>query len=290
MIFGYTPFTGQTFGGTGVYFGNQYYRMDVQNGKFDEIKVDEDFFQYNEEKQEWSFDTVLLARFRDNLEAGNIEFNGMKIQYMRFKRRSVDSLKWDILKDYPFTKEKDIYFLEDKYVEAGETYEYGVCPVTELIEGKMVYDKITCDYEGLYLLDKNDTIRFNYNVQYGEIGTTKQQIPVETIGSRYPIIHESDVKYKHGSMTALIASDQTADAGIIDKTIERRLRKKTDSFLNDSKPKLLKDETGNFYLVKVTNVSEQNADHKALYNTTFEWIQIGDATSIQALKENGLTY
>lgn len=289
MIFGYQPFTGSLFAGSYIYT-NKYNRMDVQNGKFDEIKVDEEVMDKNKEKQEWGYETVLLARFQDNLEAGNIENKGMKIQKLRFKRRNIENLKWETLKDVPFTKEKAIYTLIDKYVESGEIYEYGISPVTELVEGKTTYDKIECEYDGLYVMDSDRTIRLEANLEYGDIDNVEQSSIIETLGSRFPITLKGVPNYKKSNTKALIISDSTIDNGVVNRNEEIRLRKSIIKFLSNAKPKLIKDDLGNFYLVQVMNVKESNSQSKFLYDVSFEWVQIDDATSIDSLKQNGLIY
>ena len=110
MILGYDYFFGlneTSIFQTAISVGN-INQMIIQKGVFDEINIDEDISKiYNDIKEEWSYQTVALAKFENNLEAGNISNGGVGIQYIKFQKRSVDSLTWQDIAILDF----DIFFV-----------------------------------------------------------------------------------------------------------------------------------------------------------------------------------
>lgn len=66
---------------------NNITKLQIQNGIYDEIFIDEDItLPYNINKETWRATTVIKATFKNNLEAGNITNEGIPIEKLRFKK------------------------------------------------------------------------------------------------------------------------------------------------------------------------------------------------------------
>lgn len=293
MFFGLAPTNGNLFAGSYSAFNN-IYRMDMKNGKFDEIKIDAADLPYNTSKQEWDFYTLAIGRFEnDKLEFGNIENKGMPIQYIRFKRRKIDDLTWTNIKDIPFDKNVELYELEDNYVKAHQEYEYGISPVIENLEGQINSKQIEAIFDDLFLIGKdNKTYKVHYDLELGDIEYVRETSMTTTLGSQYPYFQSSNVKYRKGSIKNTMISDKSIEIyGISDKD-EIKNKENILNFLDDGKTKLLKNGSGIFYLVRLTDVRETpfNQLQQRISGVSFTFTEIGNAESLQELILNGLVY
>ncbi len=293
MFFGLAPSNGNLFAGSYSAFNN-IYRMDIKNGKFDEIKIDEELLPHNATKQEWDYKTIFLSKYdTQSLEAGNIDNKGMPIQYIRFKRRKIDDLTWTNIKDIPFNKDVELYELEDNYVKAHQEYEFGLSPVTENLEGQINSKQIEAIFDDLFLVGKdNKTYKVHYDLELGDIEYVRETSMTTTLGSQYPYFQNSNVRYRKGSIKNTMISDKSIEIyGISDKD-EIKNKENILSFLDDGKTKLLKNGSGIFYLVRLTDVRETpfNQLQQRISGVSFTFTEIGNAESLQELILNGLTY
>jgi hypothetical protein len=112
----------------------------------------------------------------------------------------------------------------------------------------------------------------------------------QTLGGKYPIIvANSNVKYHTGSVSGTILNqdygqpneDSSAIVGL-DRVKIVKARQEVDEFLTNKKPKILKDDNGNMWLVIFVddvNYAWFNEWGRGLGDISANWIEIGDATS-----------
>lgn len=267
----------------------QLYRIEMQNCIIDEVKIDESIDIPNSpEKQEWELDTVFKAQFQNSLEAGNLDNKGMPIEFVIIKKRKKSDLTWSEIKKFAFNKTQKIYEFEDKYVETEEEYEYALLAVTSNIEGNYTISDIEARYDNVWLMDKDNSIKLAYNLQYEDIDDVQPSSDIETMGGKYPITaYPGELNYKRSGIQCLLVAEESME-GITNVRQEKLLRKNVISFLTNKKPKLLKDNAGLYMVVSVKDVKElpQN-DLKGQYGVSFNITEIAD-TDTQSLKDNGL--
>lgn len=69
---------------------NNISKIQIQNGLYDEIFVDENTnIGNNTNKENWTATTVINAKFQNNLEAGNMTNSGIPIEKLRFKKEKL---------------------------------------------------------------------------------------------------------------------------------------------------------------------------------------------------------
>lgn len=130
-----------------AYIGDRTNKLDVSNGIYDEIKIDDGLnMVQNIEKQEWVVSTSFDAKFQNNLEAGNVTNQGIPIQKILFRRRKLPELTWENMTYINYDKEIQNYDLEDKYIENDVDMQYSVSPVTQSIIGNGVISNIKTEY------------------------------------------------------------------------------------------------------------------------------------------------
>lgn len=285
LTIGYNLFGGNYFD-TRLYINN-IYTAELKNGVFDEWKIDEIVGEYNTEKDEWGYDTVLLATFNNTLEAGNVQNEGKQIEYIRFKRRSKDKLRWTTFAQIPYDNIKKLYQVIDRLVQAQEDYEYAIVPVTANIEGRETMADILCEFDGVWLVDKNNSHQLLYNLEYGSIESVNKTAILEPLQSKYPFVTTSPINYKQSNVQAKLLSDKTIEQGTPNYKSERLLREKIMGFVNNKKPKILKDGMGRYYLVSIIGNPKEipvNQLDGGVVDVAFDWVEIGDAHDTNTLE------
>jgi hypothetical protein len=273
------------------------YDIKLKNTIVDEIKIDESILEYtNSTKEEWGYDTLLLGTFENTLEAGNVNNNGVPIEFIRFKKRKIDSLEWTTVQDISFNTLEHLYSITDRLCQATEEYEYAVVPLTSGVEGKESLVQIQCDFEGLWLVDKSQGVQFYYDLKYSDIENVTKVGVFEPLQSQYPYTQTTATDYRKSSISANIISADTLDGNTSENKQfnlkqERLLRESVFAFLKNRKPKILKDGCGRYYMIMVLGSPSEtpmNETKGAIASAKFDWIEVGNAFDNDTLKSANL--
>lgn len=241
-------------------------------------------------KKTWNNYTIFLAQFKDNLQAGNINFDDQAITSIRFKRRVYGELTWQNLVSFTYSGLDDFFEYVDRYVQSTEIYEYAIVPYAGILEGDyIISEPFEVDYEGCYLMDITSSYRLLYNLQIGDFETIRPNEIVDPVnGSKYPIVlYNGDLQYQKGSMTALITLGET---GVVDRRVERIYRKGLMDFLCDGNPKLLKNSDGMYMIVGIVGNPTLSPFNfvSGIYTLNLEVVEIGDPKIDAELVSAGL--
>jgi hypothetical protein len=244
-------------------------------------------------KEEWGYTTLLLGKFANSLESGNIDNKGIPVEKIRIKRRNLSELNWTVLKDFDFVNNQELYELNDRYTPSYETLEYSISPMTASIEGKANVQSVESQFNDTFLLDKDNTFKLKYDLNISDIENVSETSVIHTLGnSRFPAIFDSNIDYKKsGITTTLISIGTENNYGVIDDKNEIVNRKNIMAFLKNKKPKLLKSSSGLFYCVRILEPREvpMNDLSQRIWQVNFQWIEIAES-DIENLKKMGLTY
>lgn len=255
---------------------------------------------------DWTSATIMNSNF-NSLNAGNLEFLSNNISKLLVQRSRTDSGdgSWITLFEIPVANQTELSFVVNDFSNISHaTYIYRIVPI--LIQDDIEVEGVGSETEeieslfnGVFICDSNDFIRLYEGVEYGQMQTTQITGVHQTLGNKYPIIvANSKVKYHSGSISGTIVNK---DYGQIDfntgnkidldekKIIQRR--KEVEEFLNDNKPKILKDEAGNCWLCLFTSDISYNffnAWGKSLGTMSTSWTEIGDAEVEKDLRRTGI--
>lgn len=290
MMIGVTPFSSKCF--DSIVTENSIHNMQLQNAKYDEIKIDEAIDEYSNKREEWDYDTVFLAKFQENLLAGNVDFMGLVVNKLRVKRRKKEDFEWQILGEWDFDIKKREYEMYDKYVESYQPYEYTIVPlINGDTEGNLInVGEITPKFEGSHLIDKYNNITLLYDVEYNNVVRNQNSALIEPINSQYPmIINNSTLDYMSGSIESTIMVFNNSSRYDIRK--EKLHRKKILDFLCNRKPKMLKNGNGESWLIRIINkpsISYFNELEQVFAKVSFDWVEIGKSEDLNDIRFNGL--
>ncbi|MBZ9622839.1 hypothetical protein G9F71_008235 [Clostridium sp. FP2] len=259
----------------------------------DELLINNVVKPFNKSREDWTFLTLFLAKFKGNTSAGNIDFAGLLISVLRVKRRKIEEISnWMTIRDIPYTEDQvEIY---DSLNESSQEYEYAIVPVMDNgNEGDYNNNKILSEFDSAFILDINSSYKLSCDLEYGTKTRNISSSVYKPLGSRFPIIVKNgDMYYDTGSVTALVVSQQTIDESVItDRKVEIKLRNQLEDFLSSGTSKILKDSNGNMWIIGIAespSTTYLNETKQALARCSFNWTEMGDANNQEDLYDLGL--
>lgn len=267
------------------------YEVNLSNSKVDEIEMRSNIvIPFDINKRTWNTDNLLLAKFQNDLEGGNIDLQGAVLDKLIFKRRKIDDLTWIKIYECDFVSGTNIYSVLDRIVESGEKYEYAVIPCTSTIEGEYLSSQIDVAFSAAFIFDKTTQFKLMYNLEIGDIDNYMPNSVVETMGSKYPIVlYGSDLQYKRGSIKCILLTDTSSD-GIINIRQEKLLREQIMLFLTNKKPKGLKSPDGLYMMINIVDTPKLTPNNQVtgMYDVSFSFVESGSLYDIGDLTEAGL--
>jgi len=233
-----------------------------------------------EEKQEWQLDTYLLARFFNDLEAGNINMEGIAIEKFVIKRRSIDELN-SIILGYVDYEHGELYEYLD-YTQPNDRFIYSITPIaTGDIEGKPTSVEIESDFVGFYIVDKdiNNVLKFDKvignDIANVEKTLNQGRIQIETF-NKYPSIYYTEQEYTSFSLSAVFIPSEWERSG---KMYDRILN----NFIRQHKSFIVKGSDGSIYVADISNPRKTTIMNSS---KGFDYIQlIIDCVEVQDYKE-----
>ncbi len=179
----------------------------------------------------------------------------------------------------------DIVTSTDKFPIPKYAYTYKAV----VINGSIIVDTY---YQNILFTDSCVTISDIFS-SYSAVGRiTKHPINrndrgsiLETMDSKYPYhILNGEPDYDSGSVDGMFADLDDCVVDTDNSALSDILR----AWLNNGQAKLLTYYTGEAWIVSVNGVSTTDPENNDVYNTTFNWTQIGDATRVSEYVRLGL--
>lgn len=274
--------------------------MRLANGIFDHFNVTaNNKFEYNTIKPtDWDFDTIMDCNFDGNINAGNLEQLTADITQVKVKRRVKGEFDWMTIRTVDINKPEDFIFtFNDTTTASGVEYEYAYVPVmanTEgtIAEGEYNIQEVLSQFDGVFICDVNTVFKFYAGVEYGSLDQVHQVGVYTALGRQYPIVISNGLaNYKQGQISGDILSSDYLKTGVIDRADMVKRREAILKFLNNKKPKVVKDWNGNQWLVYITgspNVSFREGSGMGLASFSADWTEIGDPNNRHDMYEAGI--
>ena len=286
MIIGYN-FFGYEFHGnvwdTGIAM-DMIDELQLNEGVYDEVFVDLDTSLQNtvEKPIRWTMRTIMDAKFTGDLDAGSVNAEGFNITKLLLYRALDGINNWDIVGEFEYNKDYNLYDYVDRYVKNGASYRYSIVPVANEIQGDILTsDKIDVIYNGIFLTDKYENRKLEYDVNLGTITHNKQSSINQPIRGQYPIVVFGNSNYKTGNISFMPLSKETAlmyGSGI-DVVSEHINREEWIKFINNNKAKVLRMDNGVIMLIVTQNLTSTPKDGvmlRDLVDIGFDYIEIGE--------------
>lgn len=224
----------------------------------------------------WDNDTLLLAEFKNNCNASNVNFSVVNTSELLVKRKKKSVIEpWTIVYVQTVNKPDDFKFvIYDRYAAAHTTYEYAITPLINGIQGETTIVEVYSDFDGDRLVDANVCYKNLTEVDFSHSRYNATET-VNTITGKYPyLVNNSENNYEYGSYSSIFLD---IECGKTDYDDDFEYRKKMVDWLTNHRAKILKRFTGENFLIKVNgDVSTDNGEHYLLPKTKFDWVEIGN--------------
>jgi hypothetical protein len=277
-------------------------RIELSNGIYDDLMATNDVESELTEtiQKEWDHDKILHATFDGNALAGNINWTVETTSDIIIKRRKVGEFNWITLETKEVNSFDDFTIVGiDKTASPNFTYEYAIVPVLNGIEGNYsLAVPLDVKSNSLVVLDKDEMWATVITDGYCDEVSNVPNSVITTMNDIYPtVISNTSANYKTITVNCQFiptdgemngeecqeASDEMNPAQITTNN-EAFIR-----FLNNRKPKLLKNLDGRIWLVYVTTPPTNAADeHYLMRKITFGCTEIGNVMSEEDLYYAGL--
>ncbi|MFA2720531.1 hypothetical protein [Bacillus paranthracis] len=266
-------------------------------GTYDEVYVDLDTTVPDtiEKPFMWKIQTIMDAKFKGDLDSGDIGADGFKVTHIQLYRSVEGSDQWDVIGEFEYNPDFNVYNYLDKYVQNGVTYKYAVVPVANEVQGDKLYsDPVHVEYQGIFLTDRDENMKLEYDINLGDVNYNMVSATNEPLNGQYPVVVIGNTKYRSGSLSFMPLSESTVNkygAGI-DPMAEHVNRTKWIDFLSNGKAKVLRMDSGILMLVVTHGVKESHKGEEALRDLAglnFEYAEIGKLNHENIISHNLLS-
>lgn len=220
--------------------------MEVKNAIYDEIHIREktEGIDTSNIKEDWQIDTILLAKFLGDLEAGNISNQGVQIEKFAIKRRKLNEINGITLGYKDFINNNQ--FIYEDYTQPNDEFIYSIVPIGENgLEGNETSIIVNSDFTGWHVVDRetNEVLSFDKFIgSEGTVDTTLNQgrVEIDTL-SRFKNIFYTDQEYHTFQLRAVFLPEEWQRSGQQYETI-------LNQFVRSHKPFLVKGASGEVYI------------------------------------------
>lgn len=225
-------------------------------------------------KEDWQFTTKLLAHFKNDLEAGNIQNNALVIEKFIIKRRRASELNSIVIGYEKFVNNSEISFTD--YSQPNDDLIYSVSPMTSELEGEPHEVMVESDFVGWWIVDKdtNNVLGFDKYLGGGEpdveTALTQGRTLIETL-SQFPQVYYDDRNYHTFSLTTAIIPSEFERSG-------KKFEDVLNLFAKSHKAFIVKSSDGRLFICDMSSPkfsSPMNTWRKRDYGTlTLDFVEV----------------
>ncbi|MGG3892002.1 hypothetical protein [Metabacillus fastidiosus] len=223
--------------------------VELNGAIYDELHIREktDGVDTSNVKDPWQIDTIILAKFMNDLEAGNINNQGVKIDKFAIKRKRINEINPITLGYKDFVNNNQ--FVYQDFTQPRGEFIYSIVPIGENgLEGQENSITIDVDFAGFHLVDKDTNEVLSFDTFIGSEPTVTQSLnqgrtQIDTF-SKYPSFYYTEQNYHSFSLQAVFIPEEWESAG---KKYEDILNQ----FVYSHKPFIIKGGNGSIYVADI---------------------------------------
>lgn len=266
--------------------------ISIENGVYDEVQMDSDVTAENDtDIPEWGYTTILNAKFKNNILAGNVDFTLASISDLVIKKRKQGDYKWTTIHKVPIETEDDFNFFQNDIVVASQTtYEYVAVPIVNDVEGTQQTIDVDVDFEGAFIIDPTMGYQVILNLARESLTRPLPTSVLEPVNCKYPYInHYSKIQYDKFSVTGTFIELDASNC-VWNVQDGWRYRKALRDFISNQHAKIVKFYNGEIHMAcAVDQISEAPDSHPDNIITTISFVECGDVESNSDLYYHGFT-
>lgn len=283
----YSCGSGEAFSYTSTNINSITY-ISISNGVYDELfGSDNADIEMSDTSKTWDYDTRFYAKFQWNLMAGNVDYTASTVSAVRIKRRKNEEQHWTTIFNIPIERNEDFNFeLFDRYAQGSQEYYYAMVPVIEDVEGNINKNSIKSEFKNYFIIDKDISYPIIFNTGLN-IELNKNVGIVNTLGKKYPFVISNGLsQYKTGtfkfSLAPMIDCEIDFDNGY-------KYRTQFEDWIRNGKPKILKDWTGQIFMISLTSSIPIDYSFYDLPAYQIQFTEVGDPLNMNDMYNNNLT-
>lgn len=239
----------------------------------------------------WDGDTIFLANFDNNIDAGNAGTVSGEILYWQIYKRIENESALRFIGRVPASQHKlyDFNVLNNstyKYILFGETAQYISTSLQQ--EGETTTNwwnwsltkiRKADDESDSYYVDSGNVWLFDTELQSSALQQNLDKAVIENF-TQFPKVSTGKKNYLTGSISAYLSNPYNSR---YQDTVEQY--NAFIDFIADENPKLLKDRKGNGWIVATTGNQMQYEDVSSEQITvvSFEFVQLGDLDDVSII-------
>lgn len=240
----------------------------------------------------WDGNTLLLATFDRDLNAGNIVSLTDNVIYWQIYKRKPDDASLSFVAKIPASQYKVVDFNvlngdEYQYTIFAETENYISAPLEQIGFIKASWWNWSLvglkesDTNGLYYADSENIWLFDTMLTSNGFDQNIDKYIMENF-TQFPKISSGKKNYLSSSLTAFL-SNVDLQGGRYSDTVEQYNR--FVDFIAQPTPKLLRDRKGNGWVVSTTGNSMQYIDESTeqITKVSFNFVQLNDINSVNVI-------
>lgn len=225
--------------------------VEMKNAIYDEVHIREktDGIIADNIKEDWQIDTILLAKFLGDLEAGNINNQGIQIEKFAIKRRKLTETIPITLGYKDFVNNNQ--FVYEDYTQPNDEFIYSIVPVGENgLEGQENSITVKSDFSGWFVVDKemNEVLAFDKFIgspNNVDITLNQGRVQIDTLYP-YPSFFRTPQRYHTFSLSSVFLPEEWQRSGQQYEAI-------LNQFVYNHKPFLVKGSSGEVYVCEISS-------------------------------------
>ena len=206
-----------------------------------------------------------------------------QIILIKLQKNGNNEHEWLKLFEIPISKNTDFDFeLFDRYAQANQDYYYSLIPVINSVESNLNKSQIKSEFYSYFLVDKTLNFPIFLNTSLN-LELQNQTNIVNTLGSKYPfVISNTSNRYMSGNLTFGLIPVRNCELIVEDGYF---YRKNFEEWITNGEPKIIKDWTGQIYMVHITDAIPIDYSFYDMPTYTIHFVEIGNP-----LNEDDLYY
>lgn len=267
---------------------------ELRGGIIDNFTISLDAYDISDDiPTKWLSGFIINAGFNGNLKGGSIQDIAGHITGYKIKRRRVGEFDWVTIAEEQVTNPYELTVTITDHLAACLTeYEYAFVPMVGDKEGPYEVKTIMSKFNGIFFADTDNIFKIDTGVTYGVTQTNQKNGIYEPFGRKYPIVvSNGNQSYRSGSLKGVVLNENYDPSVPLDRKAILAQRKLIIEFLNNRRPKIIKDWNGMCILAMVTtnpSIEYAYGSGGAIGSVSVGWTEIGDCEDKQDLYTAGM--
>lgn len=248
------------------------------------------------DKPNWTNDTVMNCNFKDNINAGNINYNIDEIEKIEVTKKYINK---KAKSDYfvygkNVAEEKDIEFeTYDNFISNNSIINYSLLLYVKNKEMVLIEQKeVDIVFNSCFISDRYSIFKLYSAVEYS---SNTQNVPVsiqQLIGKKYPIvIKNAKTNYESGQISFLVLGENFDITKKVNRADVVAQKEEIVDFLTNGLTKFYSDWNGNTKIISIggsPTFSYNSSYGNGVLSITFDYVEQGDWTNQEDYYTSGL--